>query len=53
MGVGVQGEACGEVAEHTADRLDVHAILEGDSCEGVAEIVESDLRDAGPCQHSL
>ena len=27
MGVGVQGEACGEVTEHTADRLDVNAIL--------------------------
>ena len=53
MGVGVQGEACGEVAEHTADRLDVHAILEGDSCEGVAEVVESNLRDACPCQYSF
>ena len=26
MGVGVQGKASGEVTEHTADRLDVHAI---------------------------
>ena len=44
VGVGVEGEACGEVTEHTADRLDVHAILEGDSCKGMAEVVESDLR---------
>ena len=53
MGIGVEGEACGEVTQHSADRLDVHAILEGDGCKGMAEVVESDFRDAGPCQHSL
>ena len=53
MGVGVEREAGGEMAEHTADRLDVHAILEGDGCEGVAEVVESDFRDACPCQYSF
>ena len=35
MGVGVQGEACGEVTQHSADGLDVHAVLECDGCEGV------------------
>ena len=45
MGVGVQGEASGEVAQHTGDCLDVHTVLQGDGCEGMAEIVESDLRD--------
>ena len=44
IGVGVQGEACGEVAEHTADRLDVHAILQSDGRKGVTKVVESDLR---------
>ena len=44
MGVGVQGEACGEVTEHTADRLDVHAILQSDGRKGVTKVVESDLR---------
>ena len=48
MGIGVQGEPCREVTEHSTDGLDVHAVLEGDGCEGVAEIVESDLRDARP-----
>ena len=43
MGIGVQGEACGEVTQHAADGLDVHAILECDGSEGVAEVVESDL----------
>ena len=53
MGVGVQGEAGGEVAKHTADCLDVHAILEGDGCKGVAEVVESDFRDACSRKDSL
>ena len=46
MGVGVQGEACGEVAEYTADRLDVHAILQSYGRKGMAEVVESDFRNA-------
>ena len=53
MGIGVQGEASGEVTQHAGYRLDIHAVLQRDGCEGVAEIVESDLRDAGPFQHSL
>ena len=36
MGIGVQGEASGEVSEHSGDRLDVHAVLQCDGCEGVA-----------------
>ena len=43
MGIGVQGEPGGEVAEHTGYSLDVYSVLEGDGCEGVAEVVESDL----------
>ena len=53
VGVGVQSEACGEMTEHTADRLDVHSVLEGDGCKGMAEVVESNLRYASSCQHSL
>ena len=44
--IGVQGEACGEVAEHAGYRLDIHAVLEGNGSKGVAEVMESDLRDA-------
>ena len=47
MGVGVQGEASGEMAEHTADCLDVHAILQGDGRKGVAEVVEADWVNTG------
>ena len=53
MGVGVEGEAGGEVTQHAAYRLDVHAVLQGDGGEGVAEIVESNLRDSGSSQYSL
>ena len=35
MGVGVQREARGVVAQHTADGLDVHAVLECHGREGV------------------
>ena len=53
MGVGVQGEAGGEVAQHTGYGFYVNSVLEGNGSEGVAEIMESDLRDACSCQHSF
>ena len=53
MGIGVQGEACGEVTQHAGHRLDIHSVLEGDGGEGVAEVMESDLGDACSLQHSL
>ena len=53
MGIGVEREAGGEMAEHTAYRLDVHAILEGDGCEGMAKVVESDLWDTSSHKDSL
>ena len=53
MGIGVQGEACGEVTQHAGHRLNVHAVLQCDSCEGVAEVVESDLWDTSPLQYTL
>ena len=53
MCVGIQSKPGGEVTEHAGHRLDVHTVLERDGGEGVAEVVESDLRDACPFQHSL
>ena len=35
MGVGAEGEARVVVAQHTGDRLDVHAILQGEGGEGM------------------
>lgn len=34
MGVGVQSEPVGEVAERAVDCLDIYAILQCDGCEG-------------------
>lgn len=53
MGIGVQGESCGEVTQHTADRLNVHTVLECNGGESVTEVVESDLRDARSFKHTL
>ena len=48
MGVGVQGEACGEVTQHAGHCLDVHSVLQCDGCEGVAEVMKPNLRDTSP-----
>ena len=53
MSISVQGEACGEVTQHAGHRLDVHTILEGNGSEGVAEVMESDLRDARSFEDTL
>ena len=53
MGVSVQGEACGEVTQHSGHRFDVHTVLQCDGCEGVAEVMEPDFRNASPLQHPL
>ena len=53
MGVGVQGETCGEVTQHAGYSLDIHTILQGNGGEGVAEVVESDFGDACPFQYPL
>lgn len=39
MGIGVQGESCGEVAQHSADRLDVHSVPEGDGGKCMPKLV--------------
>ena len=51
--IGVQCEAGGKVAEHTADSLDVHAVLQSKRRECVPKIMKSDPRDARALQHAL
>ena len=53
MGVGVEGESCGVVSEHTRHRLDVHSVLECDCGECMSEIVKSDLGQSRPFEDSL
>ena len=45
MGIGIQGEAGEEVAQHAGHRLDIHSVLECDGGEGAPEVMKSDLRD--------
>ena len=57
MGIGVQCEPSRKVTQHAGHGLDVHTILERDGCEGVAEVMEPNLRDArslrNPLQHVI
>ena len=43
VGVGGQGEACAAVAQHGGYGFHVYTILQGQRCEGVAEIVKADM----------
>ena len=43
VGVGAERETCVIVPQHTGDRLDVHAILQGQGGKGVSQIVEADV----------
>ena len=53
MGIGVEGEACGVVSEHSRYRLDVHAVLQCNGGERVPEIVKSDLGQSCSFENSL
>ena len=46
VGVGAECESSVIVAEHTADGFDVHAILQCQRCEGMSEIMKSDVRQS-------
>lgn len=53
VGVGPQGEACVVMPQHGRDRLDVHAVLEGQGGEGVSEIVEPEMLQSGVLENAL
>ena len=53
MGVGVQGESSGEVAQHSGDGLDIYAVLERQRGEGVSKVVETDFWQTCPLQHPV
>ena len=53
MGVGIQSKAGGEVAQHAGNRFDVHAVLQRQRSEGMAQIVEADGGQPGPLQHAM
>ena len=53
MGVGAEGKARVVVAQRTGQRLDVHAVLEGQRGKGVSEVVKSDVFRADGLQDLL
>ena len=53
MGVGAEGKARVVVAQRTGQRLDVHAVLEGQRGEGVSEVVKPDVLRADGLQDLL
>ena len=53
VGVGAECESSVIVAEHTADGFDVHAILQCQRCEGMSEIMKSDVRQPSILQDLL
>ena len=46
VGVGAERKAGVVVTQHTADGFDVHAILQCQRCEGMSEVVKSDVRQS-------
>ena len=53
VGVGAEGKARVVVAQRTGQRLDIHAVLEGQRGEGVSEVVKSDVLRADGLQDLL
>ena len=53
MGVDIQRGAAGHVADDSAQRLDVHSMLQRGGGEGVPEIVEPEALTLRPLQHYL
>ena len=53
VGVGVQSEAGGEVARHAGDGLNVHAVLQRQRSEGMAQVMEADAWQSRPLQYSV
>jgi hypothetical protein len=47
VGVGGQGEARAAVAQHGGDGFYIDAVLQGQRCEGVAEIAKADMLQPG------
>ena len=51
VGVGTESETRVVMAQHTGDRFHVHAVLEGQGCECVPQVVEADVFQASILQY--
>ena len=43
VGVGAESESRVVVAQHAGHRFDIHAVLQRQGCEGVSEVMKSDV----------
>ena len=53
VSVGTEREACIVVPQHTADGFHVHAVLQCQRCEGMSQVVKSDMRQPSVLQYLL
>ena len=53
MRVGVQREACRKMPQHARYGFNVHAVLQCQRCEGVAQVMEPYLRQPCPLQDAV
>ena len=53
VGVGSQGKACIIVSQHAADGFDVYSVLKRQGCEGVSEVMKSNVRQPSILQDLL
>ena len=53
MGVDVQRGGGGDMADNGGESLGVHPMFQSGGCEGVSEVMETNLFASSPFQHSL
>lgn len=53
VGIGSEGESGIVVAQHGGHRFDIHTVLESQGCEGMAEVMESDVWQISILQYLL
>ena len=53
MRISVQRKACRKMPQHARYGLDVHSVLQGQRCEGVAQVMESDVLRADGLQNFI
>jgi len=53
VGIGVQSEASGVVAQHSGQSFDIHTVLEGQDGERMPQRAEGDLLQSCPLQYPL
>lgn len=53
MGVGAEGEACAVMPQGAGQGLYIHAVFQGQRCEGVSEVMEPNVLRANSLEDLL